>query len=189
MDQRADTPDKEPALQTADNNPWQGKIIVSALMGCIVFGFFLAFGWLNDRMSCVEMPNGFLIGRATVFSSLQHTEQGLPDIAIRYPDGRLFSRGDISVDFWDADGLGGRFSRGGRPDHLGRFVYLNNAGLVMQEKQPELFKQYFSLKDREWREKGRIGANLYFVYSRLRENYKNRRSWCKTDLFLPKAME
>lgn len=182
-------PDRELASQPGGSEPWQGVVIVSFLMGFMIFGSLFAFGWLADRMSCVEMPNGFLIGRATVFSSLVGWA---PDIAIRYPDGRLFSRGDISVDFWDAEGLGGTFVRSdgnGGFDYLDNFVFLNHAGLVTQEKQPELFGQYFEQKNSEWKEKGRNGANLYSVYSRLMENHKNRRSWCKTDWSLPEATE
>jgi len=124
---------------------------------------------------------GFLIGRATVFSSLIGWA---PDIAIRYPDGRIFLRGDVGMHFWDEEGFGGRFDRPRRGD--GEYIYLNSFGLITKDKQPELYQNYFEKKRKEQRENGnQIGGNLMSVYLSLNDYKRNRRSWCKTNWYLP----
>lgn len=168
--------------------PPLGTIIVSILAGLLFLSPLIALIWFSGRSNCVEMPNGFLIGRATVFSSMIHTEEGLPDIAIRYPDGQLFARGDINIDFWDKEGIGGtfmRFNDGTNIRHPGNFVFLNEIGLIEQKEQPEMYATYFEMKNKEWERLGRYRANLYHVYDRLMQNPANQRNWCKTDWFLP----
>jgi hypothetical protein len=149
---------------------------------------------LYDRFECVEMPNGFLIGRATVFSTM--TGWG-PDIAIRYPDGRLFLRGDLRMDFWDEDSFAGEFDD--TPEgKTNKYIYVNGVGLI---HQLELYQQYFD-KKKPLHPDGsyNTGGNLMRAYLNLYYNDKsgrykprefnfhddtNRRDWCPTAWFWP----
>jgi hypothetical protein len=113
------------------------------------------------------MPNGFLIGRATVFSTM--TGWG-PDIAIRYPDGRLFLRGDQHMDFWDENSFAGDFDD--TPDgKVNKYIYVNGVGLIRQLEQPELYQQYIDEKKRLHPD--RNGINLMGTYLSLYHNNKS----------------
>ncbi len=160
---------------------WAGKL---TLLVIGLWGLMIGFLFVSRPFDCVEMPNGFLIGRATVFSSMYHTEQGLPDIAIRYPDGRLFSRGDNTMDFWDEDGFSGRFDR--PRFRQGGYIYLNDVGLITDREQPDLYRSYFDKKMQEHKDSRQTsGGHVMRTYLLLRENQSNRRSFCPTDWFLP----
>lgn len=147
-----------------------------------IFVALLVHGILYDRHQCVEMPNGFLIGRATVFSSLIGWG---PDIAIRYPDGRIFLRGDVDMDFWDKEGFGGEFDR--PRGENGDFIFLNDLGLITRKDQPELYQNYFEKKRKEHENSPEThGGHVMRTYLILNDDKRNRRSWCRTNWYLPK---
>jgi len=108
--QEADLRNKKP------RRVWGGlKLVI------LFFGLFFCYGvfvGVAKRFECVEMPNGFLIGRATFFSEMIGWG---PDIAIKYPDGRLFLRGDKTMNFWDEDSFAGELedTPEGKPDWRG----------------------------------------------------------------------
>lgn len=155
---------------------WAGRL---TLLVVGLWGLMIGFLFVSRPFDCVEMPNGFLIGRATVFSRMTGWA---PDIAIRYPDGRLFARGDNTMFFWDKQGFGGaRDERGGRED---AYIYLNDLGLIREKDQPELYKSIFEMKTREHKDSRQTsGGHVMRTYLLLRENQSNRRSFCPTDWF------
>lgn len=155
-------------------------------------------GELYSRFECVAMPNGFLIGRATVFSRMVGWG---PDIAIWYPDGRLFVRGDKSMDFWDEDSFAGDLDD--TPDgKFNSYVYVNGVGLIRKLEQPELYQHYFDRKMRLHRDNasnsgGHVMRTYMILYDDIQydENrrfagtgedpQKYRRAWCPTAWFWP----
>lgn len=188
MDREADT--RREGLQRLRSGilrllGWAGKL---ALLVIGLWGLMIGFLFVSRPFDCVEMPNGFLIGRATVFSSMYETEDGLPDIAIRYPDGRLFARGDNKMHFWDVDGFGGRFDRPRRGD--GEYIYLNEVGLITKKDQPELYRSALEKKMREHEDSRQTsGGHVMRTYLLLRESQGIRKSFCPTDWFLPEETE
>ena len=83
-----------------------------------LFGLLLVYVNIADRHECVEMPSGLLIGRATVFSEYVVGKTNIvsrwfggptPDMAIRFPDGRLLRRGDGEIEFLDRESVGGDY--------------------------------------------------------------------------------
>ncbi len=159
--------------------------------GCLTYilVFFLLCAGLfvllviDVRRECVVMPNGFLIGRATVFSDMRSPGA---DIALKYPDGRLFLRGDRAMDFWDQDSLAGTFynTPEGRSD---RYVYLNDVGLILKSEQPELYQFHYDRKRVLHRHPGPTsGGHIVRTYHLLHKDSDNHRSGCPTDWFWPR---
>jgi len=159
--------------------------------GCLpyVVGFFLLcvslflFSIIQVRRDCVVMPNGFLIGRATVFSDMRGPGA---DVAIKYPDGRLFLRGDKGMDFWDHDSFAGYFydTPEGRSDS---YVYLNELGLILKSEQPELYQFHYDRKEAMHVDSApMVGGHVIRTYSLLHADPANRRSGCPTDWFWPR---
>lgn len=174
-------PANNEARQPSDRIPPLRTILASILLGIMFLSPLVAISWFSGRTNCVEMPNGFLIGRATVFSQMVGWA---PDIAIRYPDGRLFVRGDNTMDFWDREGFGGRYDR--PRSREGRYVYLNQIGLITKAEQPELYETIFERKMREHENSDQTsGGHVMRTFLILNENPANQRYWCKTDWFLP----
>jgi len=133
--------------------------------------------------SCVVMPNGFLIGRATVFSDMRGPGA---DVAIKYPDGRLFVRGDKGMDFWGHDSFAGDYER--MPEgYSDRYIYLNDLGLILESEQPELYRYHYGRKIVLHRGVASTsGGHVIRTYSLLHADPTNRRSGCPTDWFWPR---
>ena len=175
-------------------------------LGCL-FGIFKTFGvlflaWFNlvllgfvvERFECVEMPNGFLIGRATVFSEMIGWD---PDIAIKYPDGRLFLRGDLRMIFWDANSFSGHFAK--TPEgKFNPYIYVNGVGLVRKLEQPKMYQEILDKRMKRHIDDPRtISSHVYRVYMKLYYNEAgnngelnfqdatHRRYWCPTAWFWP----
>lgn len=189
-----------------DHDPTTKSRSLPLRTGCVVslgaistlLILLISHGVLYHRFECVAMPNGFLIGRATVFTSLNGWS---PDVVIRYPDGRLFSRGDTKMHFWDNESFAGELPE--TPDgRIDRYVYVNNVGLIRQSERPDLYKQYFDKKMKLLRfDASRSGGHVMRTYlilygSRIfDENRKDighssdittyRRAWCPTSWIRP----
>jgi len=151
--------------------------------GVFLFVFFFLLSIIDIRRECVVMPNGFLIGRATVFSSLLSPDA---DIAIKYPDGRLFLRGDKLMDFWDHESVAGYYER--MPEgYSDRYIYLNDLGLILKSEQPELYQFHYDRKEAMHVDSApMVGGHVFRTYSLLQEDMSNRRSGCPTDWFWPR---
>ena len=149
---------------------------------------------LDKRFECVEMPNGFLIGRATVFSRMIGWA---PDIAIKYPDGRLFLRGDLRMIFWDVNSFSGHFAK--TPDgKFNPYIYVNGVGLILKLEQPEMYQKILDKRmKRHIGDPKNYGGHVYRAYMKLYYNEAgnngeinfqdatHRRYWCPTAWFWP----
>ncbi len=166
--------------------------------GCLSFvrGFLMSMGGLflflivcwvillnvSRRYECVEMPNGFLIGRATIFSSLMGWD---PDVAIKYPDGRVFLRGDRRMDFWDEDSLAGEYYETVE-GHGDRYIYLNDLGLILKSEQPKLYQHHYRRKRVVHRSSAQTsGGHVFRTYLLLNRDRARRRNWCPTAFAWP----
>jgi len=154
------------------------------IAGCAsFFVFFYVLSIISVDDQCVVMPNGFLIGPATVFSPMRGPGA---DIAIKYPDGRLFLRGDKGMHFWDQDSFGGHYERTpeGRSDS---YVYLNDLGLILKSEQPVLYQFHYDRKEVLHVDSApMVGGHVFRTYSLLHADPANRRKECPTDLAWPR---
>jgi len=151
--------------------------------GTFLFVCYFLLTVIDIRHRCVVMPNGFLIGRATVFSDMRGPGA---DIAIKYPDGRLFLRGDKGMDFWDHNSFAGDYERT-VDGHSDRYIYLNDLGLILKSEQPELYQFHYDRKRVLHPHPGPTsGGHLAWTYMRLDADPANRRTGCPTDWFWPR---
>jgi hypothetical protein len=161
---------------------WRKRRYMIPLVLLVLLTFMATNTQLYKRHQCVEMPNGFLIGRATVFSSLIGWG---PDVAMRYPDGRLFLRGDNLLHFWDHETVAGSLPHTNERgyDH---YIYHNDLGLIREIEQPKLYRRIFDQKKAELENKSpNWSSHVYYAYANLRKDPANRRDWCPTAWFWP----
>ena len=175
--------------------------IICAIIGTYLL--LLSYAFFAKRFDCVVMPNGLIIGRATVFSEVVSWDG--PDIAIKYPDGRIIRRGDGSINFYDYDSVGGSFP-GDANGRANLFIYVKDVGLIVKSQQPIRFQYYWDRKKKgspdttrkpnystrksekirdTWRWADGASSNLGLVYSVLEADQKNQRWWCPTAWYLP----
>jgi len=109
-----------------------------------LFAFLIANVEFASRHDCVVMPNGLLIGRATLFSKMVGWG---PDIAIKYPDGRLLRRGDGLINFFDKESVGGDYPEAA-DKKFNKFIYINEVGLLVRSEDPLQFQYYWDKKKR-----------------------------------------
>lgn len=109
---------------------------------------YLYLGWLyiddrfinlHDRLSCVETPNGLLMGGLSPYKLLNRSTQFY---AIRTQTGELISHSPAILQFWSLDGFAGRFTSR-NVNETGHFVYVNEIGLIYRHSEPEKYAEYF----------------------------------------------
>ena len=126
----------------------------------MIFAGFFALLVVNVEFAsghdCVVMPNGLLIGRATVFSKMVGWG---PDIAIKYPDGRLLRRGDGSIDFFAKEFVGGDYPEAA-DKKFNKFVYIKGVGLLIRSENPVQFQYYWDKKKRDPSDKPPAARNV-----------------------------
>lgn len=173
-----------------------GCLVLSVLF-IGVFGVLYLFAHFAARFDCIEMPNGLLIGRATVFSKMYVSRDSDADIAIKFPDGRILRRGDNNIHFYDSESMGGSYPGNYGPSG-NAFIYIENVGLFIESEQPEQYQYYWDKKMTELSgvtaensngQASGIGSNLFYVYLQFNGNPHEpspyRRDWCPTAWFLP----
>ncbi|MCF4097304.1 hypothetical protein [Maritalea mediterranea] len=169
-----------------------GCLVLSGLFAGLL-GLLLLYANIAGRFSCVEMPNGLLIGQATVFSKMHGRGGAEPDIALKFPDGRILRRGDGNIRFYDSESIGGIYPND-KQRRSDNFVYIKDVGVFIESEQPEQFQFYRDKKMAELagmsptNSNGRassVNSNLFHIYLTLQKNRNTHRKWCPTAWTLP----
>ncbi|WP_027834233.1 hypothetical protein [Maritalea myrionectae] len=166
-----------------------GCLILAVLLAAVL-GLWILYTNIAERFFCVEMPNGLLIGRATVFSKMHAGGGSDADIAIKYPDGRILRRGDGTISFYDFESMAGSYPSDDE-SKFNRFIYIKDVGLFIESEQPDQFRHYWETKKKEIFSEpssnlpDSFGGNLHYTYLMLDKNREYQRARCPTAWFLP----
>lgn len=95
----------------------------------------------NDKTFAWDSPQDI---RAKISSLLVGWR---PDVALKFPDGRILLRGDYhKILFWDEDSVGGIYNTGALNFEREPFIYVKEIGYISELRNPKLTSEYFELK-------------------------------------------